>query len=115
MIVLAWFLPLITVRRSVVLCPVFGIQGRPLESATVALRYRITNPPPRPFWARATPIGALTPVKARGEEKHVGPSNGHTGNTCGVRIPAPEIIHPPGAIARAARDNFIAKVKHDTV
>jgi hypothetical protein len=27
----------------------------------------------------------------------------------------PGIIHSPGAIARAARDNFIAKVKQDTV
>ena len=52
------------------------IQGRPCNPATVALRYRITNPHRGVRQSvRAKSIGALTPVKARGEEqsRHAGP------------------------------------------
>src|SRR5450755_4410057 len=86
-------------------------KGRPLKPATVALRYRITDPQPRLQSARPKPIGALTPVKARGEEQPAMPLIGRAGDTCGVRIPGPEYPLVPGRLRAPAARNFIAPVK----
>jgi hypothetical protein len=110
MIVLALLCPFLDSRhRLVFFVHLPGFEGRPLESATVALRYRITDPPPRRQAARAKPIGALTPVKARGEEKPL------------AAIAAVRKTHAESEyLARDSfvrrdcarrRENFIAKVK----
>src|ERR1700722_8043432 len=88
-------------RRS--LSPSSGNQGKAVgigHSCAAVTHHRPTTAPPR---ARAKPIGALTPVKARGEEKPVWPAFGPTGDTCGVRTPGPEKSFDRSDCARRLR------------
>jgi len=87
-----------------------GTQGRPWESATVALRYRITDPgrpgvprgdsgllePVRGTKRSPKPIEAPASVKARGEEASE-PAGGH----------------PAGARAGNAESEYLALEAHD--
>jgi hypothetical protein len=115
MIVLAPELPLDGQwHRQTFFVPISGIPGKAVRTGHSCAAVSHHRPTPRLQKARAKPIGALTPVKARGEEKPSGPNRAPQATHAESEYLARSNIST-GAIARAGSENFIAIVKKVSV